>query len=96
VLSYGVVEYLRTLAMLEAHGWSRRSCVPHGGHQLALHLAAGLGLGGNESYPEVFEPFGGFADSTPVEGGSVALTQEPGIGLELNADLYRVLRELLR
>ena len=25
-------------------------------------MAAGLGLGGNESYPGVFQPFGGFAD----------------------------------
>src|SRR5918998_5540322 len=29
-LSYGLVEYLRTLAMLHAHGWSSRRCVPHG------------------------------------------------------------------
>ena len=35
-LSYGLVEYLRTLDMLAAHGWSRRRCVPHGGHQFAL------------------------------------------------------------
>ncbi|HUG16521.1 MAG TPA: mandelate racemase/muconate lactonizing enzyme family protein, partial [Thermomicrobiales bacterium] len=61
-LSYGLVEYLRTIAMLEDHGWSRRSCIPHGGHQMALSMAAGLGLGGNESYPGVFQPFGGFAD----------------------------------
>src|ERR687893_676106 len=47
-LSYGLVEYLRTLAMLEAHGWSSRRCVPHGGHQFALNIAVGLGLGGKE------------------------------------------------
>ncbi len=35
-LSYGLVEYLRTLDMLAANGWSRRRCVPHGGHQFAL------------------------------------------------------------
>ena len=29
-LSYGLVEYLRTLQMLEENGWSRRRCVPHG------------------------------------------------------------------
>ena len=38
-LSYGLVEYLRTLDMLSAHGWSRRRCVPHGGHQFALNIA---------------------------------------------------------
>ena len=50
-LSYGLVEYLRTVQMLEEHGWSRTRCVPHGGHLFALHIAAGLGLGGNEAYP---------------------------------------------
>ena len=50
-LSYGLVEYLRTLDMLRAYGWSQRRCIPHGGHQFALHIAAGLGLFGNESLP---------------------------------------------
>ena len=48
-LSYGLVEYLRTINMLEEHGWTRQQCVPHGGHLFALHIAAGLGLGGNEA-----------------------------------------------
>jgi D(-)-tartrate dehydratase len=30
-LSYGAVEYLRTLEMLKENGWSSRRCVPHGG-----------------------------------------------------------------
>ena len=50
----------------EGAGLVPRRCIPHGGHQFALNLAAGLGLGGNETYPEVFAPFGGFADSTPI------------------------------
>ncbi|MEZ4626501.1 MAG: mandelate racemase/muconate lactonizing enzyme family protein, partial [Thermomicrobiales bacterium] len=66
-LSYGLVEYLRTLEMLDQHGWSRRTVIPHGGHQMSLNMAAGLGLGGNESYPGVFQPFGGFADAVAVE-----------------------------
>ena len=61
-LSYGLVEYLRTLEMLEENGWSAAPSVPHGGHQMSLNMAAGLGLGGNESYPGIFQPFGGFAD----------------------------------
>jgi L-alanine-DL-glutamate epimerase-like enolase superfamily enzyme len=93
-LSYGLVEYLRTLEMLEGHGWSRRTVVPHGGHQLSLNMAAGLGLGGNESYPGVFQPFGGFADSIPVEDGYVALPESPGIGFEEKANLWAVMREL--
>jgi len=46
-LSYGLVEYLRTLDMLKEHGWSPSRCIPHGGHQMSLAIAAGLGLGGN-------------------------------------------------
>lgn len=93
-LSYGLVEYLRTLAMLEEHGWSRRQCIPHGGHMFAVHIAAGLGTGGNESYPGVFQPYGGFADGMEVEGGHVRLPETPGIGYEQKSDLYRLLRTL--
>ena len=94
-LSYGLVEYLRTLAMLAEHGWSSRRVVPHGGHQMSLNIAAGLGLGGNESYPGVFQPFGGFADGIPVENGRVPMPQIPGIGFEAKKDLYQVLSRLL-
>ncbi len=93
-LSYGIVEYVRTLDMLREEGWSSRRCIPHGGHQMALHIAAGLGLGGNESYPGVFLPFGGFADEAPIENGRVRLPEAPGIGVELNSDLFEVLRTL--
>ena len=93
-LSYGLVEYLRTLDMLERHGWSWRRCVPHGGHQFALNIAVGLGLGGNESYPDVFAPFGGFADDCPVENSLVRLPDIPGVGFEAKAALYKVMRPL--
>jgi D(-)-tartrate dehydratase len=93
-LSYGLVEYLRILDALTEHGWSWRTVVPHGGHQLSLNMAAGLGLGGNESYPGIFQPFGGFADAVPVEDGYVGLPDEPGIGFEAKANLWAVMREL--
>jgi L-alanine-DL-glutamate epimerase-like enolase superfamily enzyme len=93
-LSYGLVEYLRTLDMLAAHGWSRRRCVPHGGHQFALNIAVGLGLGGNESYPQVFAPFGGFADDCPVREGRVRMPDVPGVGFEAKRDLWAVMRPL--
>ena len=93
-LSYGLVEYLRILDMLDEHGWSRRTVVPHGGHQISLNMAAGLGLGGNESYPGVFQPFGGFADTIPVENGYVGLPDAPGIGFEEKVNLWVVMREL--
>jgi L-alanine-DL-glutamate epimerase-like enolase superfamily enzyme len=88
-LCYGLVEYRRILDMLEGHGWSPRRCVPHGGHQFALHIAAGLGLGGNESYPGVFQPFGGFADGVPVVDGRIHLPDAPGVGIEGKAELFR-------
>lgn len=93
-LSYGLVEYLRTLTMLREHGWSPRRCVPHGGHQFALNIATGLGLGGNESYPEVFAPFGGFASGVPVVNSRVAMPDVPGIGFEVKNDLWAVLKNL--
>ena len=94
-LSYGLVEYLRTCEMLTAQGWSLRQVVPHGGHQMSLNIAAGLKLGGNESYPQVFQPFGGFADDIAVEDGFVRLPEVPGIGFEAKAALYAVMTPLL-
>src|SRR6266851_2046703 len=93
-LSYGLVEYLRTLDMLRAHGWSWRRCVPHGGHQFALNIAVGLGLGGNESYPDVFAPFGGFADGVPVEDSFVRMPNVPGVGFEAKKNLWAVMQSL--
>ncbi|SHI75747.1 L-alanine-DL-glutamate epimerase [Aureimonas altamirensis DSM 21988] len=93
-LSYGLVEYLRTLDVMEELGWSSRRVVPHGGHQMSLNIAAGLHLGGNESYPDVFQPFGGFADGIAVEGGLVGLPHIPGVGFEAKSALYRVMREV--
>ena len=93
-LSYGLIEYLRTLDVVRSEGWSPRRCIPHGGHQLSLHIAAGLGLGGNESYPDLFQPFGGFPDPVRVEDGHVTLTEAPGIGFEEKSDLIAVLRTI--
>ena len=93
-LSYGLVEYLRTLDMLKDNGWSPARCIPHGGHQMSLAIAAGLGLGGNESYPDLFQPFGGFPDGVKVQNGYVDLPPLPGIGFEGKSDLISVMRQL--
>ena len=93
-LSYGLVEYLRTLDMLKESGWSPARCIPHGGHQMSLAIAAGLGLGGNESYPDLFQPFGGFPDGVKVQNGYVDLPPLPGIGFEGKSDLISVMRQL--
>ena len=93
-LSYGLCEYLRTLRMLSDAGWSWRRCVPHGGHQMSLNIAAGLGLGGNESYPDLFQPYGGFPDGVRVEAGHITMPDLPGIGFEGKSDLYKVMQDL--
>ena len=93
-LSYGLCEYLRTLDVVRAAGWSSARCIPHGGHQMSLNIAAGLGLGGNESYPDLFQPYGGFPDGVRVEAGHITMPDLPGIGFEGKADLRAVMRDL--
>ena len=93
-LSYGLCEYQRTLAMLDSHGWSASRCIPHGGHQMSLNIAAGLSLGGNESYPDLFQPYGGFPDGVRVEDGHIVMPDLPGIGFEGKADLHAEMRAL--
>ena len=78
----------------EKLGWTSRRMVPHGGHQMSLNIAAGLHLGGNESYPDVFQQFGGFADGISVAGGYVGLPDIPGVGFEAKSKLYALLSEL--
>lgn len=95
-LSYGIVEYLRILAVLDRFGWDRRRCIPHGGHLAAIHAAAGLGLGGNEIYPGVFEPFGLLPTDAEVVDGHVRPPEAPGIGFELVAPLAALLRDVVR
>jgi len=93
-LSYGLCEYQRTLEVLKTHGWSPSRCIPHGGHQMSLNIAAGLGLGGNESYPDLFQPYGGFPDGVKVENGYITMPELPGIGFEGKADLAAEMRAL--
>jgi len=61
---------------------------------MSLNIAAGLGLGGNESYPDLFQPFGGFPDGVKVEAGYVTMPDLPGIGFEGKSDLYAVMQAL--
>jgi L-alanine-DL-glutamate epimerase-like enolase superfamily enzyme len=93
-LSYGLCEYQRTLKVVKDAGWSPRRLIPHGGHQMSLNLAAGLGLGGNESYPDLFQPYGGFPDGVQIDHGYITMPELPGIGFEGKSDLIRVMREL--
>jgi L-alanine-DL-glutamate epimerase-like enolase superfamily enzyme len=93
-LSYGLTEYGRMLVLLEQHGFDPAQAFPHGGHLINLHIAVGLGLGGCEAYPGVFQPFGGFPDGCSLGGGTVQPTDAPGFGLEEKVELARVIRTL--
>lgn len=93
-LSYGLCEYQRTLEVLKTHGWSPRRCIPHGGHQMSLNIAAGLGLGGNESYPDLFQPYGGFPDGVRVQDSHIIMPDLVGIGFEGKTDLYAEMKAL--
>ena len=86
-LSYGLTEYARMISLLEAHGFDRRFAHPHGGHLINLHIAKGLGLGGCEAYPGVFQPFGGYPAACALSGGTVSPTDAPGFGLEQKLEL---------
>ena len=94
-LSYGLGEYARMLEVLEAHGFDRRFAFPHGGHLINLHVAAGLGLGGCESYPGVFAPFGGYPDACVCSEGRIAPTDSAGFGLEQQPGLTGLIAELV-
>lgn len=93
-LCYGLTEYLRMLAFLEATGHDRRQCFPHGGHLINLHVVIGLGLGGCEAYPGVFQPFGGYPAGCTLEGGRVRVPDWPGFGLEYKPELQDAVRQL--
>lgn len=94
-LSYGVTEYARMLKEMESRGFSRKQAYPHGGQLLALHVVAGLGLGGCEVYPSIFQPLGGFGDDVKVVDGKVRVGDAPGFGLETKSALIREFAELV-
>ena len=93
-LSYGLVEYLKTLNMMKEYNWSSRRVIPHGGHQLSCNIAAGLNLGGNEIYPSLFQPFGGFPDESLVEDSFVTFPKFIGMGYEKKEKLNNLLKKL--
>ena len=93
--SYGIVQFGRTVKMLESRGWGRHSIFPHGGNLMTLAIVAGFGLGGCEAYPGTFGIFAGFADDSIVENGMLSLSERPGIGFEGQNTLYEVMRRIV-
>lgn len=94
-LSYGVSEYARMLTVLEAAGFDRRQCLPHGGQLIGLHVVSGLNLGGTEVYPNIFQPLGGFGDHADINDGWVRVPDAPGFGFEQKSDLIHEFTRLL-
>lgn len=94
-LGYGVTEYHRILNALEKFGFQRNQCYPHGGHLINLHVALGLGLGGCEAYPGVFQPISGYPAQCKLVDGEIAPSDAPGFGLEQKQELYPLMRELV-
>ena len=93
-LSYGLVEYLKTLKVMKDYNWSSTRVISYGGHQLSCNIAAGLDLGGNEIYPSLFQPFGGFPDSSNVENSYVTFPEFIGMGYEKKVKLNDLLKKL--
>ena len=94
-LSYGLTEYAKMIAALEEAGFDRKFVCPHGGHLIALHIVAGLGLSGCEAYPGVFQPFGGYSDKCRVENGLIFPADTPGFGIEDKKELQPHIKKIL-
>jgi D(-)-tartrate dehydratase len=94
-LSYGLTEYARMIEVLVSNGFDRQFAFPHGGHLINLHIAIGLGLGGCEAYPGVFQPFGGYPSECALKEGRVRASDAPGFGLEQKNGLRDALRQII-
>lgn len=93
-LSYGIVEYTRILDLLNRSGWKPSACIPHAGHLLSAHVAAGLGLGGHETAP-AHSVLGPYPQDYRLVEGHLQLSDRPGTGLEAMPGLQRVFQEML-
>ena len=94
-LSYGITEYARMIHQLELHGYSRQQVFPHSGQLIGQHVVAGLGLGGCEVYPNIFQPMGGFTDDARIDNGIVKVSDAPGFGFERKSNLMNEFVKLL-
>ena len=95
-LSYGLVEYLRTLEMLAQGAW----LVPEPLHSARWPSDVPEHRRGPRSWRQrvlsrpVWQPFGGFPDGVKVVNSYVTLPDLSGIGFEGKADLYREMKAL--
>ncbi len=94
-LAYGISGYLSVIEIAQKHGFNRKSLFPHGGNLMGLHIAAGFGLGGCESYPGVFGAAGGFNDEVILKNGYAILPKSPGLGFEAKPELFPIMQEMI-
>lgn len=93
-LSYGIVEYVRILELLGTSGWKKSACIPHAGHLLSAHAAAGLGLGGHETAP-AHPLLGPYPEDYRVLDGFLQLGDRPGTSLEAMPGLGRIFETMI-
>ena len=86
-LSYGLVEYLRTLDMLRSTAGRRGAACRMAATSSPSTSRSGSGSAATNSYPEVFAPFGGFADDMRGRGQPRPMPDMPGIGFEAKNEL---------
>jgi L-alanine-DL-glutamate epimerase-like enolase superfamily enzyme len=92
--SYGIGTLACMLAAISPMGWSARDVMPHGGNMMSLNLAAGLGLGMCEAYPDAFGVFSGYADDLEVRDGCIRAGDWIGMGFERQRELYALMSRL--
>ncbi|MFC4595916.1 hypothetical protein ACFO3E_17310 [Sphingobium tyrosinilyticum] len=61
---------------------------------MSLNITAGLGLGGNESYPDLFQPCDSFPDGVKVIDGHIGIPELPVVGFEGKFDFVKMMRGL--
>ncbi len=93
-LSYGITDYVRILDMMKTFGWHPSACIPHAGHLLSLHAAAGLGLGGHETAPG-HDLIGGFPEDYKLVDGHITLSDIPGVGLDRKTSLASIFADMI-
>jgi D(-)-tartrate dehydratase len=98
LLSYGVGEYARIVALFEAGmdgaRWQRSAFLPHAGHLFNAHCVAGLDLRSAEAAPDETLPYGGWWSGVQVSDGTITLPELPGVGFEAKANLHALLAPL--
>lgn len=92
--SYGIGTLARMLAALAPMGWTPGDVLPHGGNQMSLNVAAGLGLGMCEAYPDAFGVFSGYADALKVDTGTIRVGDWQGFGFEHQKELFALMSAL--